>query len=236
MIQTPPPHRTYPEFQNQTIQIMKKSFKIYGILGLLVVGIGLVAADHIDAPAVKGTSADITDFYAFQGQNTSNMVFVVNTQGLLAPGSTAAAKFDENVLVEINIDNTGDNVEDLVIQAIPRNGKMYFFGPVAPGTPGAMSTVKTTAPSATVDITPYGSAAITATANNLTVFAGPRDDPFFFDFGKFTEIIGGQASSFSPQGTDTFAGTNVLSIAVEVPKSLLGGSGTLNTWAEAKTK
>ncbi len=36
--------------------------------------------------------------------------------------------FEEDVLIEFNIDNTGDNVEDLVIQAIPRNGKMYFFG------------------------------------------------------------------------------------------------------------
>ena len=215
---------------------MKNSRTIFGIAALFAAGIGLVAADHIDAPAVRGTSADITDFYAFQGQNTSNMVFVVNTQGLLSPSSTSGAKFDENVLIEINIDNTGDNVEDLVIQAIPRNGKMYFFGPVAPGTPGASSTIKSSAPSASVDITPYGSNAITATTNNLTVFAGPRDDPFFFDFGKFTEIIGGTASSFSAQGTDTFAGSNVLSVVVEVPKASLGGNGTINTWAEAKTK
>jgi hypothetical protein len=38
---------------------------------------------------------------------------------LLSPNATAAA-FNENVMIEINIDNTGDNVEDLVIQAIKR--------------------------------------------------------------------------------------------------------------------
>jgi hypothetical protein len=38
---------------------------------------------------------------------------------LLSPNATAAAAFNENVMIEINID-TGDNVEDLVIQAIKR--------------------------------------------------------------------------------------------------------------------
>jgi hypothetical protein len=51
---------------------------------------------------------------------------------LLSPNATAAAAFNENVMIEINIDNTGDNVEDLVIQAIKKDDKMYFFGPYAP--------------------------------------------------------------------------------------------------------
>ena len=46
------------------------------------------------------------------------------------------ASFDENVMVEFNIDTNNDNVEDLVIQAIPRDGKMYFFGPYAPSSTG----------------------------------------------------------------------------------------------------
>ncbi len=215
---------------------MTKTSKILGVASFLAVGFGLIAADHIDAPAVKGGTADITDFYAFQGENTNNMVFVANLQGLMSPGTTGAAKFDENVMVEFNIDNTGDNVEDLVIQAIPRNGKMYFFGPVAPGNTGTMSTVKSTANQASVGITPYGSAAITATQNGMTVFAGPRDDPFFFDLGKYKEVIGGKAPSFSAKGTDTFAGTNVLSVVVEVPKSTLGSAAKINTWVESKKK
>jgi hypothetical protein len=48
---------------------------------------------------------------------------------LLSPNATAAAAFNENVMIEINIDNTGDNVEDLVIQAIKR--MIRFFGPYA---------------------------------------------------------------------------------------------------------
>ncbi|MBO6881836.1 MULTISPECIES: DUF4331 family protein [Winogradskyella] len=196
-----------------------------------------IAADHIDAPAVSGGTSDITDFYAFQGSNSSNIAFVANVQGLLAPGSTAAASFDENVMIEFNIDTSGDNVEDLVIQAIPRDGKMYIFGPVSPTQAGLSSTIMTNSSNtAVVDITPYGQSAIVASSGGIMAFAGPRDDPFFMDFAQYGEIIAGNATSFNDPGSDTFAGTNVLSVVVEVPKTLIGGSGTINTWVETKRK
>ena len=214
---------------------MKKNRKLLGLLGLFV-AVALVAADHIEAPAVSGGSSDITDYYAFQGQDTNNLVFVANVQGLLSPTTTGDASFAENVLVEFNIDNDGDNVEDLVIQAIPRNGVMYFFGPVAPNTTGLNSTIATGNPAGQVAITTYGSNAVTATNNGMQFFAGPRDDPFFMDFAQYSEIIAGNATSFNNPGSDTFAGTNVMSIVVEVPKTMLGGTGTLNTWVETKRK
>ena len=215
---------------------MKKINLFLGLSLVAITGLVLVAADHADAPAVTGNASDITDVYAFQGENTNNMVFVVNTQGLLSPGATAAAQFSENVLTEINIDNNGDNVEDLVIQAIRKNDKMYFFGPVAPGTTGTTSTIKTTATAGSVEISQYGQSAITAQKNGMTYFAGPRDDPFFFDLGQFRSILTGTASGFNNPGTDTFAGTNVLALVVEVPKSALGSSSTINIWAETKAK
>tara|TARA_R110002096_G_scaffold101579_2_gene224705 strand:- start:4786 stop:5436 length:651 start_codon:yes stop_codon:yes gene_type:complete len=215
-----------------------KNFKtVLGIVILAAASFFIIAADHIDAPAVQGGNSDITDFYAFQGQNTSNLVFVANLQGLLSPATTASAAFDENVLIEINIDNTGDNVEDLVIQAIPRDGKMYFFGPVSPSQTGLNSSIQTTTTvGGIVDITPYGSNAIIGTNSGMSFFAGPRDDPFFMDFARYGEIIGGMATSFNDPGSDTFAGSNVLSVVVEVPKSMIGGSGTINTWVESKRK
>jgi hypothetical protein len=215
---------------------MKKSRILVGVAVASVMAITLISADHLDAPAVQGGKSDITDFYVFQGANTNNMVFVANVQGLLSPAMSASASFDENVMVEFNIDNNGDNVEDLVIQAIPRDGKMYFFGPIAPGTPGTSSMVKTNNPLGSVDITNYGTNAVVASQNGASMFAGLRDDPFFFDLGQYSAIIAGTATSFNNPGTDTFAGTNVMSIVVELPKSLLGGSGTLNTWVETKKK
>ncbi|MDW3652880.1 MAG: DUF4331 family protein [Bacteroidia bacterium] len=194
----------------------------------------LIAADHIDAPAVSGGSADITDFYAFQGENTENLVFVANLQGLMSPTESAAASFDEGVLVEFNIDTNADAVEDLVIQAIPRDGKMYFFGPEAPTSPGTSSSILTSASQYVVDISSYGQEAIIATEAGVSVFAGPRDDPFFMDFAQYGEVISGNAAGFNDPGADSFAGTNVMSIAIEVPKSQVGGSGTINTWVESK--
>jgi hypothetical protein len=214
---------------------MKKS-KIYlGIAIVTVAGFFTIAADHIDAPAVQGGKSDITDFYAFQGQNPDNLVFVANVQGLLSPSATANAAFDENTMIEFNIDTNGDNVEDLVIQAAARDGKMYYFGPGAPSQTGLNSSFLLTTPN-TVDITTYGDTGIVETNDGMSFFAGPRDDPFFFDFGQYSAIIGGTATGFNNPGSDTFAGTNVMSIVVEVPKSMIGGSGTINTWVESKRK
>lgn len=215
---------------------MKKPKMILGLALVAITGLVLVAADHIDAPSVTGNASDITDMYTFQGQDTNNLVFAVNTQGLLSPNGTAAAMFSENVMIEINIDNTGDNVEDLVIQAIRKGNKMYFFGPYAPAATGTSSTIKTSAASGNVAISTYGSAAVIAESGGMKFFAGPRDDPFFFDLGQFQAILGGTASGFSNPGTDTFAGTNVLSVVVEVPKAMLGTATSLNVWAETKKK
>ena len=203
---------------------------------MIASGLILVAADHIDAPAVTGNAADITDFYSFQGNDANNLVFAVNTQGLLSPNATSVATFNENTMIEINIDNTGDNVEDLVIQAIKRDDKMYFFGPYAPSMTGKSSMIDTKYASGEVEISSYGASAMTSTSGGMKFFAGPRDDPFFFDLGQFQAILGGTETGFKNPGTDTFAGTNVLSVVVEVPKSMLGGSSTLNVWAETKKK
>lgn len=222
-----------------------KKTKLFILVGLLSTGIVLMSADHLDAPDVAGTTADITDFYAFEGANPDNTVFVVNVQSSLAPAGDSAT-FDENVLVEINIDNNGDLTEDLVIQAIPRNGIMYFFGPYTPSVTGLNSTInKSTDYLGQVEISTGANATISS-SNGISYFAGLREDSFFFDFSQYNAIIGGMApNGFNVPGNDDFDGTNVLSITLEVPNSLLGatfdhpaGTGTqvFNTWVEAKTK
>jgi hypothetical protein len=204
----------------------------------------MYAADHIDAPAVTSQKSDITDLYVFQAQNTSNLVFVANTQGLLSPGNTAAAKFDENTIIEFNVDNTGDAIEDLLIQCKydAATNSMQVYGPVAPSEKGLRSKLEGSV-TASATVTAYGSAAVIGTGSTgIKVFAGPRDDPFFFDLEQYSKILGGMASGFRTPGVDAFAGTNVLAVVVEVPKSLLGAqaSGTfankVNVWVETKKK
>ena len=222
---------------------MKKKILIgLALSGLLIGGIAF-AADHIDAPAVTGSSStslatDITDIYAFQSPaDNTKMVLVCNVKGLMSPASTGAATFGSNVLYEMNIDNTGDNVEDLVIQFLVQNGKVRAYGPNPVGTAGLSSTIKSANGYAAVDVTPYGAAPNVGTGTNgVKIFAGPRDDPFFFDLGRYKEIIAGTQTMFRPVGIDAFAGTNVLSLVAEVPKSLLGSGATINYWCESKTK
>lgn len=220
------------------------------VLGaLLVTAIILVAADHIDAPGSMGTTADIADYFAFEPTTGSdNTTFIVDLQSDVLP-DLAFGTFDEDVLTEINIDVDGDLVEDLVIQAIPRDGTMYFFGPVAPSQTGLSSSVFTDAPLGSVEIS--GSTAIVeTTANNVKLFAGPRQDPFFFDFFQFNAVISPELDSapggFLPpdEATDTFDGANTLSIAIELPNSLLGaptatnalGLNVYNTWVTTNRK
>lgn len=222
---------------------MKKKF-LYGVLlGIALTGTILFAADHIDAPAVTGSNSaslgtDITDLYAFQSPaDNSKMVFVINTQGLLSPSSTAGAQFPSNAMYELNIDNTGDNVEDLVIQCLVKNNKLRVYGPVAPATTGLSSTVKTDGMMTEATVTAYGATAPSlGMKNGIQVFAGPRDDPFFFDLVSYQGVLNGMQSSFNNPGSDTFAGTNVMSIVVEVPKSMLGSATSINVWAESKIK
>jgi hypothetical protein len=222
---------------------MKKTTIFGFVLGTILVGGIIYAADHIDAPSVTGPSKaslgnDITDVYAFQSPaDNGKMVLVCNVQGLMTPTASATASFPNNVMYELNIDNTGDNVEDLVIQFLVQNGKVRAYGPVAPTVKGKVSTVITTGPVTEATVTPYGATPMVGTNNNGTkIFAGPRDDPFFFDLSRFKEIIAGTQTSFRSPGVDAFAGTNVMSLVVELPKSLLGTGASINYWCESKTK
>lgn len=222
---------------------MKRKLMTGAVVALLIGGGVLFAADHIDAPGVTGSGStsldtDITDLYVFQSpSDNSKMVFVLNWQGLMSPAKTATVTIPNNELFEFNIDNNGDNVEDLVIQAKFQDGKFRVYGPVAPGGTAATSTIVTTGPMIEGAVTPYGTApVISSNAAGIKVFVGPRDDPFFFDITRFREILAGTQTSFRSPGVDTFAGTNVLSWVMEIPKSMLGSSTTINVWAEIKTK
>jgi len=238
---------------------MMKKKNFYGLLAglsLAIVAVVMIAADHIDSPDVAGTTVDIADLYAFEGDNPNSTVLVATLQGPLTPGDvTNNANFDEDVVIEFNIDNTGDFVEDLVIQAVRRDTIMYFFGPsiVDPADAGLNSQVYVEDFSGQVGIS-SADETITATENGMTFFAGPRRDAFYFDFNQFNEVVSGNAApeGFLPPGTasDFFESLNVLAIVVEVPNSLLGDApphvagavginglpNAYNVWVSAKRK
>jgi len=192
------------------------------------------AADHRDSVALTAdTKADIADIYSFRSPaNANNVVLVMTVDGLIPPSETGMHFFDPDVLYQWKIDNNGDAREDLVIQArAVGNGpgqQMRFRGPAAPSLRGAESALLNGRDIGRVTVS-SGNQVIVSTDGAISVFAGLRDDPFFFDLAQFRAVIGGMASGFRNPGIDTFAGTNILALVIELPAALLGGS-TVNVW------
>ncbi|SRR3989442_618112 len=192
------------------------------------------ASDHKDSALLAADhAADIADVYTFKSPvNPDNVVLVMTVSGFIPPSEASTTFFDPNVLYQWKIDNDGDAVEDLVIQAFVTgtggHQVMHFRGPAAPAATGTTDRVVLGPETATVGVS-NGAAPIVASRGGMTVFAGVRDDPFFFDLVQFKKIIAGEATAFRNPGVDTFAGFNVLAIVAEVPSSLLGGQ-KLGVW------
>ena len=221
------------------------------VAALAGVGFGVArASDHQDNPLVElNPSMDMTDVYAFPGSAPDRVVLVMNSSAFLTPANTPNASFDQNLLYQFKIDNTGDGKEDRVIQVTfsgtGATQTVDVRGPVAPPVVGAMNnTVSTTQPAISGKInTALGA------ATGIQVFAGAREDPFFLDLEQFFRIIPDRkpstgalsqlpdapsASSFrsASAAVDYVKGFNVLSIIVELPASMLtaGGNAKIGVW------
>ena len=194
----------------------------------------LPAADHRDSMTLTNDQeVDIADVYSFRSPaNPSSLVLAMTVPGLVPPTETRS--FGEEALYQFKIDNDADAVEDLVIQAFATGSgssqTIHFRGPAEPVTTGAVTQILPGDDAATVQFS-AGASATTATGGGLTVFAGRRDDPFFFDLARFNEIRMGMATAFRDPGVDTFAGSNALAIVVELPAStVVGASPSIRVW------
>lgn len=197
----------------------------------------LIGADHDEAPGVQtDQGADIADVYAFQSpSDPDRVVLALTLSDAIPPGQIELGRsiFDPRVLYQLKIDNDGDAVEDLVIQAYvvggPSNQLMKIRGPVAPAVTGADSRIVRGPVAATVRVT-TGADPIVASRGGMTVFAGVRDDPFFFDLGQFSAILAGNAMSFNDPGIDSFAGLNTYAIVIELPRSAIPNIAGARIW------
>src|SRR5438034_9401039 len=201
------------------------------LAGAVAIGVARLirASEHNDRMLLAGDpAADIADVYTFSSPtNPANTVLAMTVSGFIPPSEASTTFFDPNVLYQWKIDNNGDAVEDLVIQAFVTgtggHQVMHFRGPAAPSDIGATDRVIDGPETTTVPVT-NGASPISASRTGTTPFAGVRDDPFFFDLVQFKKIIAGQATSFRDPGVDSFAGTNVPASVVELPSALLGGT------------
>lgn len=204
-------------------------------------------ADHLDAPSTKANHRiDITDLYAFR--STGGTTLILNVNPLTAPADTKTAQFQTGALYEFNVDTNLDGLADIVYRVRFSRTRTLSDGAVVQSFAirrdtglaarthqwhGQLVAVGDT--SGYMHTTHY-----TSVVGGGKAFAGPRDDPFFFDLPGFVEfkkqLLAGSTDlsvllgGFT--GVDTFKGTNITSIAIEVPNSRLGGSGrTIGVWA-----
>jgi len=201
-----------------------------GALGLLVLLAGPArTADHRDAPGVnEDPRADINDIYAFVNPNNGNVVLAMTVNPFQIGGAPGIA-FGQDVLYEFKIDNTGDSIEDLVIQMtftpiVQGPQRFNIRGPAKPRVAGtASSLLLEDAPALSG---PADGSVVAGGGNMLKGFAGQRDDPFFFDliFGFRLLGISPGGPLARPGGIDFFAGINCSILAMEIPPSALRGS------------
>lgn len=236
----------------RALQLTRRS-KI-GVIALAIAAIGGISAarvrasDHQDTPDVElNPSYDMTDVYAFPSATPGRIVLVLNSWAFLTPAQTPGTSFDNNLLYQFKIDNSGDAVEDKVIQVTFSGSgatqQVKVVGPIAPPVAGPMGNKLSTAAAAVTGTvrTNLGS------ATGMQVFAGAREDPFFIDLEAFFRVlpdrkpVGGPLAG-TTQGPLAFRsaataidfpkGQNVLAIVVELPADQLytGGNRRIGVW------
>ncbi|HYO42277.1 MAG TPA: DUF4331 family protein [Candidatus Limnocylindrales bacterium] len=199
------------------------------------------AADHLDAPAAKADHrVDITDVYAFRS-GARDTTLVLNVDGLLTPAASKAATYRTDSLYELKVDRDQDGTADLAYRVRFSDAWRNQDGTKSQRYVVRRETGKEAARNvwsgsvvARGLTTPYKHSINSGwVSGGGSIFAGVRDDPFFFDLPGFVgfkeELLGGSTDlntllgDFT--GNDTFAGTNVLSIAIKLPNAKLGGTG-----------
>jgi hypothetical protein len=191
-------------------------------------------ADHLDAPALGGLTdsggafsphsehgdRDINDVYAFQGSKSSRTVLAMTTN---PAANIFGAEFGTNVRYIINVDRTGDAIQDLAY--------VWRFGPTKGG--GQPYTVSRYSGANARSLAKGVEVATGSTAGNgqasgagsAKVFAGLRSDPFFFDLTGFVgTVFGIGTDDLGNSPSDFFAALNTNALVIEVPDDSVGGA------------
>jgi len=238
---------------------LKKTLSLGGLLIGLAAIAGtatyVTASDHDDGETeIKGRNLNLTDLYVFReaDQNPSasadNLVFIMNTN----PRSVARQQyyFSTKARYEFMVSRVSDNdatptgVADVTLrfefQAPDGNNQQPYTMTVIENGNSTTATGTTTA----IGDDPVVNSADVG-GSMVKIFAGLREDPFFFDVEQFFRVRAG-ALNIGPavgfrdpaQAVDFAAGYNVNAIAVQVPTALLQGSAeatTFDVWQTIST-
>ncbi len=214
----------------------RNSWKWLGVLAALAFTPVAFAADHMDSPAAgKDPAADITD--TFTWMDGGNLVMVMD----VVPFATTTSKFSDAVKYVFHTQSGAaygqlKNPERDVICTFDAAQKISCWAGNQEYITGDASQTS----------------GLASQDGKLKVFAGLRDDPFFFNLTGFNNTVAtveaaapgltpnaagcpavdsstsaALVTSLKTPGTDDFAGKNVLSIVVSIDKSLVTQNGSL---------
>ncbi|CAA9372562.1 MAG: hypothetical protein AVDCRST_MAG89-4719 [uncultured Gemmatimonadetes bacterium] len=230
-------------------------------------GVALMAregtsSDHVDTAEVElSPQLDLNDVYVFPGSADNRIVLVMNVASPINLLGRNVTRFDPNALYQFKIDNNNDATEDLVLQFLfdemsDGTSRVNVLGPAAPAGPSLGQRNRLLGGPLSAN---NAFNTTFTTANGMTVFTGPRNDPFYIDLEQFLQIVPdrrpatflthvatdakmptafcGPTAPFDISCTpkDFLQGANTLSIVVEMPESMLGvaagNDAKLGIWA-----
>jgi len=153
------------------------------LVAVFTAGASALASDHIDAPAtIADPAADITDVYAWMSADGKSVELALD----VSPFATATTKFSDAVTYAIHVNsNTAFNSkvstpkETLIICQFNTAGTIQCWAGKDEYVTGDAS--KT--------------AGIASASGKLKVFAGLRNDPFFFNLTGFKNAVGAVEAS-----------------------------------------
>lgn len=175
---------------------------------LFAASLSVQAADHRDAPgATSDPTADINDIYAFINPADTGEVVLVNT---VVPFANYNSRFSDVVDYVFRIDNGVANGEvEISCRFSEQSNKISCTGPNGLAAAGGIER--------------------TVQGEGMRVWAGLRDDPFFFDSPAFNATRASLTPSFTNPGVNFFNG-NTLAIVIGVQKSRLNNGGANPVW------
>lgn len=219
-------------------------------LACLALPFSSFAADHIDSPATAAEpTADITDVYAWMNDDADKLNLVMNVHHMAGQDAT----FSEAVAYVLHVNSSSAYGEtqsetNVVCQFYKEDGIECWAGDEY------------------VTGDPTDPDGLTSASGALRVFAGRRDDPFFFELVGFKEtvaltIAAAPALTFDDEGcpavdaatstilvdqlqhgmdgadvSNTFAGSSVLSLAIQLNKTIVDAGGPiLSVWGSTHT-
>ncbi|MGQ0628571.1 MAG: DUF4331 family protein [Phycisphaerales bacterium] len=198
------------------------------VLAFASVGAFAFGADHKEAPLInEDPAADLNDVYAFPNpSDPTRYVLALTVNPFSSPTAPLASNFSAGVRYRFEIDhnNDGRSERTIAVTFTPVvNGAQTFTVRMPDG-----STFSGAATPPTTNAAPAAQTIVNG-PGGVQAFAGPTDDPFFFDaigFNRFRRGVG----TFN--GIDSFAGFNVSTICIELPVALLGDKdGVFQVWS-----